>query len=408
LKSIAENIPTASSHVLAAFSHMLQVLGMQSCSWDELFNTDRAAATGVISEARMLEGIFKFCDAHNLRNVNVGGFRMDLKDAEEMNLWNDYIRTITASRRAHYDILTRETIHDKKSVKIAQLPMEHFPLDIVHGLINWKVLVSDVRQEIEAYANTYEDDTERTEVISGLDDWFKGHFFEDYDSDTAFESEPKYMYIPEGVGVMAHNMNTPGAYGMTLRIGDVACSVNVLKESNDSKSKLTTVWLYDPKHPGMGIDQCTGNLGQQCNAAMIHISMTKEHRDMAPLAVDTSLRNVSKMSFATFQGSGVLINASGEMIETNSDFVRKYGKTCYFTEYGNQAEDILVMGWMESLMANSGDQELGGESGVQQGSWQTTLNCESVTVLPIKKMSILLLTGNQPAPATPASAVEGA
>ncbi len=101
---------------------------------------------------------------------------------------------------------------------------------------------------------------------------------------------------------MAHNMSTPGAYGMTLRVGDCACSVNVLKES-DSSNKGTSVWLYDPKHPGMGIDQCTGNLGQQCNAAMIHISMTKEHRDLASFAVDTSLRNVSKMSYATLQGS---------------------------------------------------------------------------------------------------------
>jgi hypothetical protein len=42
-----------------------------------------------------------------------------------------------------------------------------------------------------------------------------------------------------------------------------------------------------------------------------------------------------------------------------------------------------------------------------QGSWQTTLNCNTLIVLPIKKMPILLITGNQPAPATSASAVEG-
>jgi hypothetical protein len=112
---------------------------------------------------------------------------------------------------------------------------------------------------------------------------------------------------------MAHNMNTPGAYGMTLRIGDVACSVNVLKE--DSKNSRTSLWLYDPKHPGMGIDQCTGNLAQQCNTAMIHMSLTKEHRDMANICVDTSLRNVSKMSYSTLQGCGVLVDAKGEIIK---------------------------------------------------------------------------------------------
>ena len=194
---------------------------------------------------------------------------------------------------------------------------------------------------------------------------------------------------------------------MTLRVGDVACSVNVLKES-DNRKMQTSVWQYDPKHPGMGIDQCTGNLGQQCNAAMIHLSLTKEHKDMASLAVDTSLRNVSKMSYATLQGSGVMVNANGQIVENNTDFTRKCGKTCYFTEYGKQSDDNLMMGWMESLMANSGDQELGGESGVVQGSWQTSLNCDTMSVLPIKKMPILLITGNRPAPATPASAVEGA
>ena len=112
---------------------------------------------------------------------------------------------------------------------------------------------------------------------------------------------------------MAHNMNTPGAYGMTLRIGDVACSVNVLKE--DSKNSRTNLWLYDPKHPGMGIDQCTGNLAQQCNAGMIHLSLTKEHKDMASICVDTSLRNVSKMSYSTLQGCGVLVDAKGEIIK---------------------------------------------------------------------------------------------
>ena len=662
LKSIAENNPMASTLLLSTFSHMLQVLGMESCSWDKLFSTDRAGASSVVSEARMLEGIFKFCDANSLRNVNVGGFRMDVKNASEMKMWDTYINTITSSRRVHYEILTRETIHDRKSIKDAQMPMENFALDIVHGVINWKVSVSRVRKEMEDYANTYVDEEEHEHVKKELEDWFSSHHFHD-DGEAGLGIYPKYMFIPEGVGFalntgiwikirtdnhkshddekqeqakkgkieqitcfpqpqqqnnmvrlwcsnmselndpldevfgqsflvpdlkwmveempkietvgesmlmlremvgeevhvsgvradiganlrlreillltgkernplrdrldnledntnlkyvfrakmnkisasikqtlqimrssemlqwriaamgvsdlvkqsktskekwvkdyqhvravsqfvdmsswhdllcsgtlssvfymtsnnridsdlsymntmlqrlmmlcfMAHNMNTPGAYGMTLRVGDVACSVNVLKEPDSkSGSKNTTIWLYDPKHPGMGIDQCTGNLGQQCNAAMCHISLTKDHRDLACVAVDTSLKNVSKMSYATLQGSGVLVNSSGDIIAGNTEFTRKCGKCCFFSEYGKQADDNVMMGWMESLMAHSGDQELGGESGVQQGSWQTTQNCDNLTVLPIKKMPILLITGNRPAPATPASAIEGA
>jgi hypothetical protein len=104
----------------------------------------------------------------------------------------------------------------------------------------------------------------------------------------------------------------------------------------------------------------------------------------------------------------VLVNSNGDIVGGNTEFTRKCGKCCYFSEYGKQADDNVMMGWMESLMANSGDQELGGESGVQQGSWQTTQNCDNITVVPIKKMPILLITGNRPAPATPASAIEGA
>jgi hypothetical protein len=670
LKSIAENNPMASTLVLGCFTHMMQVLGLQSCSWDELFSTDRAGASYVVSEASMLEGIFKYCDANGLRNINVGGFRMDTRNATEMDLWNDYLKTITASRRAHYEILTRETLHDRKNNKNAELPVENFPLDLVHGMINWKVSVAQVLEEMKEYVDTYEDPKEQDFVREHLQEWFASHHFETSDSTTysstlqgmGVNETCEYMFIPEGVGFalntglwikirtdnhnssddakmeqifkkfkseqislfpqpqqqnnmvrlwccnmseikdpldsvfmqsnivpdfkwmteempkmetigesvimlkemigdeismmtktencsntrlreillltgkernplrnrldnlednthlkyvfrakmckisaaikstlqimrasemvqwriaamgvtdlikqdksckdkwikdyahvraanlhvdleswqdllnagtwlstfyissntridsdlsymntvlqrlltlcfMAHNMNTPGAYGMTLRVGDVACSVNVLKESDGASKRATSVWLYDPKHPGMGIDQCTGNLGQQCNAAMIHLSLTKEHKDMASLAVDTSLRNVSKMSYTTLQGSGVLVNSNGQLVENNTEFTRKCGKTCYFTEYGKQADDNVMMGWMESLMANSGDQELGGESGVVQGTWQTTINCETMSVLPIKKMPILLLTGNRPAPATPASAVEGA
>jgi hypothetical protein len=54
-------------------------------SWKD---TDRAGAAHMVSEARMLEGVFKYCDANSLRNVNVGGFRMDVQNKEEMILWN--------------------------------------------------------------------------------------------------------------------------------------------------------------------------------------------------------------------------------------------------------------------------------------------------------------------------------
>lgn len=675
MKSIAENNPTASTLMSNVFQHMLHVVGLESCSWDQLFNTDRAGATDVVSESRMLEGVFKYCNTHSLRNLNIGGFRMDVCNELEMSLWERNMRAITMSRRTHYEIMTRETLHDRNCGKDSKLPLGNWALDLVHGQIYWKVTVAKVQQEIAEYTEQFHNEEERTQVAIDLQEWLVGgRFFVDQDKseqvDTGTSLYPKYMFLQEGVGFamnsgiwikvrtdnhqsyedekyelknkgarqkskndeavskfpqpqqqnsmirlwfnntleandpldeifcqselvpdlhwmteqmptlervgesmqlfkeavgdvvsisasrhdlatnsrmneilmlagkhrnplrdrlsnledntslkyvfrmkmnkinttikqtlqimraselvqwriaamgvvdlsrqskavkdkwvsdykpmqlsmqnvqeeawqdllcagtrtsifytcasgridsdlsfmntmlqrlltfcfMAHNMNTPGAYGMTLRVGDMACSVNVLRETEGKGGsvKSTSVWLYDPKHPGMGIDQCTGNLGQQCNAAMIHMSLTKEHRELASMSVDTSLKNVSKMSYATLQGSGVLVNSSGDMVAGNTQFAKQCGKCCYFTEYGKQADDNIMMGWMESLMANSGDQELGGESGVQQGSWQTTQNCDNLTILPIKKMPILIITGNRPAPATPASAVEGA
>ena len=65
---------------------------------------------------------------------------------------------------------------------------------------------------------------------------------------------------------------------------------------------------------------------------------------MANICVDTSLRNVSKMSYSTLQGCGVLVDAKGEIMSgIGSDFQSKCGKTCYFAEYGKQADDNTMM-----------------------------------------------------------------
>ena len=544
LKSIAENNPTASTLLMETFSHMTQVLGMQKCSWDQLFSTDSAGAAYAVSEARMLEGIFKFCDSHKLRNVNVGGMRLDQtlgvgftlntglwikirtdnsrshdedkyenikkkdKNASLSSLMpqpqqqNNLVRLWCANMSETTDpldeifchsaivpdlrwmveqmpkmdtigesvVLLREMIGDEVLVtareeaghnarvrEILQLAgKERNPLrERIHNieentkleflfrvkmnkihasikhtlqvmraseLVQWRIAalgVSDLQKQDKSMQDKWQKDyahvSEAFEDSLSWRDWlsvgattaiFYTHSNKRIDSNLSFMNTMLQRLMM--LCFMTHNMNTPGAYGMTLRVGDMACSVNIIKEIEVHNRKGTSVCLYDPKHPGMGIDQCTGNLGQQCNAGMIHLSLTKEHKDMASLAVDTSLRNVSKMSYATLQGSGVLVNCGGEIVNGNTDFTRKCGKCCYFTEYGKQADDNVMMGWMESLMANSGDQELGGESGVQQGAWTTTQNLESSSVLQIKKLPVLLITGNRPTSATPASAVEGA
>jgi hypothetical protein len=659
LRSIAENNPTASTLLSGYFAHMMQVLGLEVCPWDQLFNTDRAGATDVVSEAAMLQGVFMFCEAQGLRNLNVGGFRMDVCNENEMRLWEKYMRTITSARRKHYEIMTREVLHDRSSHKDSQFPVEDWALDFVHGATYWKVPVQKVLTEMKEYEELFDDIDDREHVKTELFEWFRGHYFEDGQAGC----EPKNIFLCEGVGfamntgiwikirtdnkesyndehapdrgkrgkseelcmlpqpqqqnpmvrlwcanmcdthdpldevfchsalvpdmkwmteempkldravdsmqvlretigdvvVIAHSkkqtgvnarlreimlltgkersalrdkisnieehthikflyklkmnkittaikqtlqimsscelamwrlaalgvrdlkrqsssmqdkwredyshthnmcanlnthswedllcfstapslfytqsltridsdlsymntflqiimrnsfmafgMNTPGAYGMTLRIGDMAISTKILTEGDGKdRGKNTNVMVFDTKFPGMGIDQCTGNLFQQCNAAMIHISLTKEHREMAMLAVDCSMKTISKFSFSTLQGSGVLVNSSGEILPTCTDWQKKCGLLVLMSEWGKDNMDISTMGCIESNLANSGDQDFGAESGVQQSSWQTTQFLESLGDFKIRKLPILFITGNKPSTATPASAIEG-
>ena len=80
----------------------------------------------MVSEADMLQGVFMFCEAQGLRNLNVGGFRMDVCNENEMRLWEKYMRTITSARRKHYEIMTREVLNDRSSHKDAQFPVEEY------------------------------------------------------------------------------------------------------------------------------------------------------------------------------------------------------------------------------------------------------------------------------------------
>lgn len=656
LKSMSENNPNNTALISKYLSNMISLLGCPSSSWDQLFNTDRAAACEVVSEAAMLKAAFLHCQKNNLRNLNIGGFRMDVESEKEMTMWDRYMNTISRSRKKHFEIMTLECLSDRLNYKNSRLPIENWPLDIVHGQIYWKVPVQRVLDEMREYEENFEDLDYRNHVKDELYEWFKGHHFEYAEAG----SEPKYMFLCEGVGFamntgifikirgdfmedfektgskqrskqedvlllpqpyqqnamvnlwamnmlesmdpfdevftcsqvvpdmnwlnkdmgkldrvfesmqhlretvgefvvgqnltkksgvnsrlreimiltgkernslsdklislednvqlrflyngimskimtvakktfhlmttselamwrvaaygvrdlkrqsliacdewkedysrispyivglyrnswqdllvdstrpalfylhssksiksdlsymntvlqivmrnssIAFGMNTPGSYGMTLRIGDMGISTKILVQSEKlNGSTMTNQMIYDTKFPGMGIDQCTGNFAQQCNACISHLSLTREHKDMAMICLDTSLKTVSKLSYATLQGSAVLVNNSGEIWSSGNDFQNKCGNLCFFSEWGKDSMDLATMGCIESNLANSGDQESGGESGIQQSSWQTTQLLESMSDVKIRKLPILFITGNKPSPATPASALEG-
>lgn len=658
LKSIAENNPAAGTLLSNTFVHMSSVLGQPSCSWDQLFNTDRAGAADLTPESRMLEGLFRFCDARKLVNVSIGGFRMDVRNKKEMKVWKDYIEPLKSARGAHYRMVIKETLHDRTNKHEALLPVAESAkwMDFYHGQTYWRVRHEQVDKEIDDYAAMWEDEEERRDVYERLKDWQRSHI-QSVDGLSMFVPEgegwarnsglwiriktensrtheeelreasrkpkaeervvatwtqpqqecrlmkiwlsnakdrassadpldlmleaPKWIpdidwmnkilpnmdehndsveWLKEMIGeyvtarckrnyntdvrlleimqlvgkernpvhkgiasiedvcsvellfrtkmqkintsvktalvqmhssellqwriaamnindlkkqrflrdkwtddfrsmltmtknlqdsdewmdllcvstlpsvffnlsmarlnadlsymnqlfmwnficcTMAHNENRRGAYGMTMRVMDMAGTVDVLKEVDVKERRSTIVVKVTEKSPGAGADTSISFVMQMLVSSLTHISQTKEVKELAYTTKDTIHKNVSKMSYALLQGSGVMVNARGEIMGNNTTFQKELSNNAHFTELFKNDEDPAMLAWLESLMAHSGDVQVGAESGVNQAAWTTTMSLENWNVQRLKPMPVIVLTGNRPAQGTPASAVEG-
>jgi len=190
---------------------------------------------------------------------------------------------------------------------------------------------------------------------------------------------------------------------MSLRIIDMAGTVDLLKDADGKMAGKTTVVKVTEKSPGAGADTTVSFVMQMFVMAMSHISLTQEVKEMASTARDTMHKQVSKMSYALFQGSGVLVNSKREIM--SSTFQSEISNNGHFTELFKNDDDQLA--WIESLMAHSGDVQVGAESGVAQAAWSTTMNLENMSIERLKPIPVIVLTGNRPAHSTPASAVEG-
>jgi hypothetical protein len=106
---------------------------------------------------------------------------------------------------------------------------------------------------------------------------------------------------------MTHNENLRGAYGMSIRIMDMTATVDVLKEVESCKAKSTVVVKVTEKSPVAGADTTVSFVMQMLVSSMTHLSQTKEVKELACTLVDTIHKNVSKLSYTLFQGSGVMI-----------------------------------------------------------------------------------------------------
>jgi hypothetical protein len=649
LRSVAENNAAAATLIADTFRHMRSVLGLDTCTEDQLFSTDRVGAADVTPESRMVEGFFRFCNTCKLYNVQLGGMRMDVRNMSEMNEWKQYIACVTDARKAHYRLMFKESLHDRSHWREAHLPvLGSSTLDFFHGQMYWKISMRSVDAEIEEYVRLWFPEPGQARALEQLREWQRSQMRSDDDAfmfvpvgegwlrnsgiwikirmdnsrsldderadaarrkieefprwpqpqqvcrlvkiwlsnakDRAAGSDPldvvlhSSKWIPDidwmrlkmptldeqhdsiqwlfeligdfalatsssralgtnprlqdilhlvgkernGVhkalatvfesarlGVlyrtmihklntaiknalvsmqntelkqwniaalsvsdlkkqnhlrdkwsdayrhaaalehdlhadawqsllcasalpsaflndsfvrldadvsymnqllvwnlicctMAHAENRRGAYGMTLRIIDMAGTVDLLKQ-DDARAGRTEVIKVTEKSPGAGADTTISFAMQLFVSHVSHVCLTQELKQMAHLMLDTQHKQVSRMSFSTLQGSGVQVNARREIIGTS--FQTELSNNGHFTELFKNDEDQIA--WMESLMAHSGDVQVGAESGVTQGSWSTTHNMENLQIERLKPLPVIVLTGNRPAKSTPASAVEG-
>ena len=230
-------------------------------------------------------------------------------------------------------------------------------------------------------------------------------------STTRIDVDLSYMnqllMILDRACMMTHCMNTPGAYGQTLRVMDMAGTVNVLREPEKNNFKQTELYMYDPKFAGTCLDQTKGNKGQQENAHLNFNTQTPALQKEAINNCNHSLRNVSKLSCTTLMGSGVLMNGEGVIMSHQRTHQMELGLCCYWSEFGKEGAEAHTMGWIEATMAHSGNADTGTEAGVKEASWNTTVQMENQSVCPLRKLPVTIITGNRPCNATPASAIEG-
>lgn len=656
LQRMAENRTKLCTLLTNTMNHMNLVLGKPSCAFDQLFNTDRAGAADLVCEARMVEGFFRYCDTQRIRNVNLGGMRMDVANWAEMQLWKRYVDNVVDARRTHFQMLTDLALQDRANGRESRLPVESWALDYFPGVNFRKVARAQLLRELEVLKAGWSDGEEALQAEASVRDWINAQM---HDSDAAFvflcdgeafarncgiwfkiktdskrseeeerveqlskrgakaeesllgtmsqpqqdvsmvrlfltnvcsEQDPldEFMASPawvpdvdwlaremhkikqvdavqwlkDAIGqyqlvmnikrlhqtdsrraelfrlvgkekhplrgtlaqitensnidllyrarllkinsainqslqvmrscellqfrmaamsaedlkkqatvadawvkdfapqnslekqllasescldvlsgdillahfwalsttridvdlsymnqllmvldracMMTHCMNTPGAYGQTLRVMDMAGTVNVLREPEKNNFNKSELYMYDPKYAGAGLDQTKGNKGQQENAHLNFNTQTPALQKEAINNCDHSLRNVSKLSYTTLMGSGVLMNGEGVIMAHQRTHQTELGLCCYWSEFGKEGSEAHTMGWIEATMAHSGNADTGTEAGVKEASWNTTVQMENQSVCPLRKLPVTIITGNRPCNATPASAIEGA
>jgi hypothetical protein len=124
LDNLAQNRTDMHVALYKVLAHMQTRLGKNvHLSRQQMFGSDRAAASEMCTDYMMMEALFKFAHERNIRNVNFGGMRYDPTNKEEQRVWRSVNRHAHNAMRRHY-LKIKHTIMENraKSARQAALP----------------------------------------------------------------------------------------------------------------------------------------------------------------------------------------------------------------------------------------------------------------------------------------------
>lgn len=115
LDNLAQNRTDMHVALYKVLAHMQTRLGKNvHLSRQQMFGSDRAAASEMCTDYQMIEAVFKFAHDRNIRNVNFGGMRYDPTNKEEQSVWRSVNRHAHNAMRKHY-LKIKHTIMENRT-----------------------------------------------------------------------------------------------------------------------------------------------------------------------------------------------------------------------------------------------------------------------------------------------------
>lgn len=231
--------------------------------------------------------------------------------------------------------------------------------------------VSDAGSTGEGNSSTLLDDT----AISGI---YFARMEKHLDLDLSFCNRVLLDMLTRNA--FAHFSYQPKIWGTTIKVADMAHSVEIIH-----KSKFGNMYNYDKavvdwKYPGAGVDSLLNTFGECNNTYGRYLVTDPDVRKFynSSLSVDVIAKQISPLSMAQWLGSGLAMTADNVIDEGGSGFRDLAGVLGHLTEIGklkassNDSDDQLAN--IECFINESGQ-----GSGTRKEPWSTTRGLQALS-----------------------------